>query len=162
MSMKRKMLSFVVVPMLLLTGVGCETKVKKDEAMEASVKQNKKEDYRKNLAYLMRDFSEQSKEIDGILKSSKSMKKKSEEFKEVSKPYLELVDKISQLEYEQKDYPVQFNVGKAMIYVKDGVENIQDGLDEGNKEIVEIASKHYLETASKLIDEANKESKKAK
>ena len=33
--------------MLMLTGVGCETKVKKDEAMEASVKQNKKEDFSK-------------------------------------------------------------------------------------------------------------------
>ncbi|WP_429682475.1 hypothetical protein [Bacillus paramobilis] len=50
--MKRKILSFLVVPMLMLTGVGCETKVKKDEAMEASVKQNKKEDFSKNLEYL--------------------------------------------------------------------------------------------------------------
>ncbi|PHB05820.1 hypothetical protein COE81_16645, partial [Bacillus wiedmannii] len=106
MSMKRKILSFLVVPMLMLTGVGCETKVKKDEAMEASVKQNKKEDFSKNLEYLMKDFSEQSKEIDGIVKSSKSMKKKSEELKEVSKPYLELVEKISKLEYKEKDHPV--------------------------------------------------------
>ncbi len=52
--------------------------------MEASVKQNKKEDYSKDLAYLMKDFSEQSKEIDDIVNSSKSMKKKSEELKELS------------------------------------------------------------------------------
>ncbi len=161
MSMKRKILSFVVVPMLMLTGVGCETKVKKDEAMEASVKQNKKEDFSKNLAYLMKDFSEQSKEIDGIVKSSKSMKKKSEELKEVSKPYLELVDKISKLEYEEKDFPVQDKVGIAMIHVKDGVEIIQGGLDKGEKDEVEFGIER-LETASKLIDKANKESKKSK
>ncbi|PHA21446.1 hypothetical protein COE84_30360 [Bacillus wiedmannii] len=163
MSIKRKILSFVVVPMLMLmlTGVGCETKVKKDEAMEASVKQNKKEDFSKNLAYLMKDFSEQSKEIDGIVKSSKSMKKKSEELKEVSKPYLELVDKISKLEYEVKDHPVQHNVGLAMIHVKDGVEIIQEGLDKG-KEYEVDGGIERLETASKLIDKANKELKKSK
>lgn len=160
MSMKRKILSFVIVPMLMLTGVGCETKVKKDEAMEASVKQNKKEDFSKNLTYLMKDFSEQSKEIDGIVKSSKSMKKKSEELKEVSKPYLELVDKISKLEYEE-DYPIQHNVGLAMIHVKDGVEIIQGGLDKG-KEYEVDGGIERLETASKLIDKANKELKKSK
>ncbi|MBK5491978.1 hypothetical protein P4255_28565 [Bacillus wiedmannii] len=161
MLMKRKILSFLVVPMLMLTGGGCETKVKKDEAMEASVKQNKKEDFSKNLEYLMKDFSEQSKEIDGIVKSSKSMKKKSEKLKEVSKPYLELVDKLSKLEYEEKDHPVQHNVGVAMIHVKDGVAIIQEGLDKGKENEVD-AGVERLETASKLIDKANKELKKSK
>lgn len=88
------------------------------------------------------------------------MKKKSEELKELSKPYLELVDKISKLEYEE-DHPVQHNVGLAMIHVKDGVEIIQEGLDKG-KEYEVDGGVERLETASKLIDKANKELKKSK
>ncbi len=71
------------------------------------------------------------------------------------------MEKISKLEYEQKDFPVQHNVGKAMIYVKDGVEIIQGGLDKGGKMEVDIGSER-LETSSKLIDAANKEAKKSK
>ena len=48
-----------------------------------------------------------------------------------------------------------------MIYVKDGVEIIQGGLDKGEKMEVGIGSERQ-ETASKLIDAANKEAKKSK
>ncbi|PFE05268.1 hypothetical protein COE15_05655 [Bacillus cereus] len=160
--MKRKLLS-LAIPMLILTGVGCEsTNKKEDEAMKVSVEQNKKEDYRKNVSYLLEDFSEQSKEIDDLLDSRKSMKKKAVKLKELSKPYFELVDKIEKLDYvSSNDYEVQHNVGKAMIYIKNAVENIQKGLEEEDKDIVEIA-KEDLKTGAELIDKATKEMNKNK
>ncbi|EEL95927.1 hypothetical protein bmyco0001_56660 [Bacillus mycoides DSM 2048] len=157
------MLAFAVVPMLLLTGAGCESKdKKKDEAMEVSVKENKKEDYNKNALYLLEDYTKQSEEIKDLVDSRKSNKKKAEKLKELSKPYFELTGKIDKLDYKlTEDIKPQLNVSKAMIYSKHGVESIQKGLEKDAKDSIEIARKD-LDEASELVDKATKELSKKK
>ncbi|MGG0726897.1 hypothetical protein [Bacillus paramycoides] len=130
--------------------------------MEVSVKQNKKEDYNKNVAYLLKDLSEQSKEIDNLLDSGKSMEKKAVKLKELTKPYFELVDKINNLDYAlTEDIEIQKNVGKAMLSAKSGVEVVQMGLEKEDKDLVNVA-REDLESSSKLVDKVTKELDKKK
>ncbi|WP_242274563.1 hypothetical protein [Bacillus cereus group sp. BfR-BA-01310] len=130
--------------------------------MEVSVKQNKKEDYNKNVAYLLKDFSEQSKEIDNLLDSGKSMEKKAVKLKELTKLYFELVDKINNLDYAlTEDIEIQKNVGKAMLSAKSGVEVVQMGLEKEDKDLVNVA-REDLESSSKLVDKVTKELDKKK
>ncbi|SEJ62512.1 hypothetical protein [Bacillus thuringiensis] len=160
--MKRKLLT-LAIPMLLITGVGCESNdKKKDEVMEASVKENKKEDYSKNATYLLKDYTEQTEEIKDLIDSRKSNKKKAEKLKELSKPYFELIDKIDKLDYKlAEDNKAPINISKAMLFSKSGVENIQAGLEKDDKDTIEFA-KQDLDEASGLVDKATKELSKKK
>ncbi|WP_242215655.1 hypothetical protein [Bacillus cereus group sp. BfR-BA-01383] len=161
--MKRKLLAFAVVPMLLVTGVGCESKEKKkDEVMEASVKENKQEDYSKNATYLLKDYTEQTEEIQDLVNSRKSNKKKAEKLKELSKPYFELVDKIDKLDYAlDPDNKTPVKVTKAMIYSKSGVENMQTALEENDEDSIGFAKKN-IDEAIEIVDKATKELNKKK
>lgn len=157
MIMKRKLLAFAVVPMLLLTGVGCESEFKKDEAMETSVKQNKKEDYNKNVSYLLKNFSHQTKEISNLLDSGKSMEKKSEKLKELSKPYFELIDKINDLDYDLGKKPeVKKDVGEAMLIARSSVDLAQMGLKDDDKDSIKSSLKD-LESVSETADKVSKD-----
>ena len=157
--MKRKLLT-LAIPMLLITGVGCESNdKKKDEVMEASVKANKKEDYGKNATYLLKDYTEQTEEIKDLVDSRKSNKKKAEKLKELSKPYFELIDKIDKLDYQlAEDNKTPIKVSKAMIYSKSGLEKMQTGLEENDEDSIEFAKKN-LDEASEIVDKATKELK---
>ncbi|MDA1804245.1 hypothetical protein [Bacillus cereus group sp. BY32LC] len=160
--MKRKLLT-LAIPMLLITGVGCESNdKKKDEVMEASVKANKKEDYGKNATYLLKDYTEQTEEIKDLVDSRKSNKKKAEKLKELSKPYFELIDKIDKLDYQLgEDNKTPIKVSKAMIYSKSGLEKMQTGLEENDEDSIEFAKKN-LDEASEIVDKATKELSKNK
>ncbi|AFQ29866.1 hypothetical protein P4493_05550 [Bacillus thuringiensis] len=160
--MKRKLLA-LAIPMLLITGVGCESKdKKKDEVMEASIKQNKKEDYNKNASYLLKEFMEQTEEIDDSLDSWKSMDKKAVKLKELKKPYFELIEKIENLDYALKeDTQLQKDVGRAMFTAKTGIDMIEIGLKDEDKEAVNTSRKD-LESASKSADKIVKELDKKK
>ncbi|PGF05391.1 hypothetical protein COM61_02450 [Bacillus toyonensis] len=160
--MKRKLLA-LAIPMLLVTGVGCESKdKKKDEVLEASVKQNKKEDYNKNASYLLKEFMEQTKEIDDSLDSWKSMDKKAVKLKELKKPYLELIDRIENLDYTLKeDTQLQKDVARAMLTAKSGLDLVEMGLKDEDKEAVNDYRKD-LDSASKSVDKIVKELDKKK
>ncbi|PES62111.1 hypothetical protein CN505_30015 [Bacillus cereus] len=158
--MKRKILA-LIVPVMLLSAAGCVNNQKEKEEIKVSIEQNKPEDYPKNLEYLMKDFTDQARDIDNLINSKKSQYKKATEFRELSEPFLDTVDKVKKLEYDQKYFPVRNKVDEAMTYVKAGVDHMQTALSMGDKVSVEIAVDE-LKTASKLIDEGHKEMKKIK
>ncbi|MRB31115.1 tungsten formylmethanofuran dehydrogenase, partial [Bacillus thuringiensis] len=108
--MKRKLLA-LAIPMLLVTsiGVGCSAKEKQVDP-KVSIEQNKKEDYKENLAYLMKDLSEQSKVVSDILTSKKSVEEKQKEFETASKDLLAIGDKVKALNASDKYKDVQLTM----------------------------------------------------
>lgn len=72
---------------------GCTTKRKQVDS-KISIEQNKKADYEENLAYLMKDVSEQSKVVSDILTGQKSVEEKKKEFDLASKDLLETSEKV--------------------------------------------------------------------
>ncbi|MGF2716200.1 tungsten formylmethanofuran dehydrogenase [Bacillus cereus] len=157
--MKRKMLAFAVVPMLLLTGVGCS----KDKPVDSktSIEQNKKEDYKENLAYLMKDVSEQSQVVSNVLTSQKSVEEKKVEFDKASKDLIETAKKVKNLKHEEKYKDVQFTMNTAMGLLEMSLNSISDGLEMKDKNMMQIGNDAVVK-ASKKIDEANKMMKEIK
>ncbi|OAK05629.1 hypothetical protein A6279_27980 [Bacillus wiedmannii] len=72
--MKVKNLILLAFSLMFVAGgaAGCTTKEKQVDS-KISIEQNKKEDYEENLAYLMKDVSEQSKVVSDILTGQKSV-----------------------------------------------------------------------------------------
>ncbi|PHE64178.1 tungsten formylmethanofuran dehydrogenase [Bacillus toyonensis] len=152
--MKRKILAFAVVPMLLLTGVGCSSKDKPVDS-KTSIEQNKKEDYRTNLAYLMKDISEQSQVISNVLTSQKSVEEKQKEYEKVSKDLLKTSDKVKKLKYEEKYKDAQFTVETAMGLLDMSIKLVGDGLEMKDQKMMELGN-DAVTKASKKLNEANK------
>lgn len=134
---------------------GCTTKEKQVDS-KISIEQNKKEDYEENLAYLMKDISEQSKVVSDILTSQKSVEeKKKKEFDLASKDLLETSEKVKKLKHDEKYKDVQFTMDTAMGLLDMSLKSIGDGLELRDRKLIEIGNDAVVK-ASKKIDEANK------
>lgn len=134
---------------------GCTTKEKQVDS-KISIEQNKKEDYEENLAYLMKDISEQSKVVSDILTSQKSVEeKKKKEFDLASKDLLETSEKVKKLKHDEKYKDVQFTMDTAMGLLDMSLKSIGDGLELKDRKLIEIGNDAVVK-ASKKIDEANK------
>ncbi|AFQ29865.1 tungsten formylmethanofuran dehydrogenase [Bacillus thuringiensis] len=153
--MKRKLLA-LAIPMLLVTsiGVGCSAKEKQVDP-KVSIEQNKKEDYKENLAYLMKDLSEQSKVVSDILTSKKSVEEKQKEFETASKDLLAIGDKVKALNASDKYKDVQLTMETAMGLLNMSVLSIKDGFEQKDGNLMSIGNDAIIK-ASKKIDEANK------
>ncbi|MGF2715708.1 tungsten formylmethanofuran dehydrogenase, partial [Bacillus cereus] len=129
--MKVKNLILLAFSLMLVAGgaAGCTTKEKQVDS-KISIEQNKKEDYEENLAYLMKDISEQSKVVSDILTSQKSVEeKKKKEFDLASKDLLETSDKVKKLKHDEKYKDVQFTMDTAMGLLDMSLKSIGDGLE---------------------------------
>ncbi|MBJ8073213.1 hypothetical protein BWGOE4_09680 [Bacillus mycoides] len=155
--MKVKNLILLAFSLMLVAGgaAGCTTKEKQVDS-KISIEQNKKEDYEENLAYLMKDISEQSKVVSDILTSQKSVEeKKKKEFDLASKDLLETSEKVKKLKHDEKYKDVQFTMDTAMGLLDMSLKSIGDGLELKDRKLIEIGNDAVVK-ASKKIDEANK------
>jgi len=118
---------------------GCTTKEKQVDS-KISIEQNKKEDYEENLAYLMKDVSEQSKVVSDILTGQKSVEEKKKEFDLASK--------------DEKYKDVQFTMDTAMGLLDMSLKSIGDGLELKDRKLIELGNDAVVK-ASKKINEAN-------
>ncbi|MBG9688821.1 MULTISPECIES: DUF7018 domain-containing (lipo)protein [Bacillus] len=150
--MKRKLLA-LAIPMLLVTGVGCESNDKKvDSKVEA--KQEKKTDYKMDLAYLMKDISEQSIVMNDVLMSKKPVEEKKKEFDEVSKELLAISDKAKKLEPGKKYKDVQETMNTGMGLLEESLKLIGDGLELKDRNLMTQGNETVIK-ASKKITEAH-------
>ncbi|MGG0726896.1 DUF7018 domain-containing (lipo)protein [Bacillus paramycoides] len=150
--MKRKLLT-LAIPILLITGVGCSAKDKPVDP-KVSIEQNKKEDYKMNLAYLMKDVSEQSKVMNDVLTSKKPVEEKKQEFESVSKELLSISDKVKKLEPGKKYKDVQETMNTAMGLLEESLKLIGDGLETKDRNLM-IKGNETVVKASKKITEAH-------
>ncbi|MEC2463893.1 tungsten formylmethanofuran dehydrogenase [Bacillus cereus] len=153
--MKRKLVA-LAIPILLVTtlGVGCSVKEKQVDP-KVSIEQNKKEDYKENLAYLMKDLSEQSKVVSDVLTSNKSVEEKQKEFETASKDLLDTATKLKHLQPSDKYKEVQDKVETAMGLLNMSVLSIKDGFEQKDGNLMNIGNDAIIK-ASKKINEANK------
>ncbi|GLV61700.1 hypothetical protein Bmyc01_03700 [Bacillus mycoides] len=150
--MKRKLLA-LAIPMLLVTGVGCESNDKKvDSKVEA--KQEKKTDYKMDLAYLMKDISEQSIVMNDVLMSKKPVEEKKKEFDEVSKELLAISDKVKKLEPGKKYKDVQETMNIGLGLLEESLKSIGDGLELKDRNLMTQGNETVIK-ASKKIAEAH-------
>ncbi|PQZ52214.1 tungsten formylmethanofuran dehydrogenase [Bacillus sp. MYb209] len=154
--MRAKKLICLAFSLMLVSGgpVGCSAKEKQVDS-KVSIEQNKKEDYKENLAYLMKDISEQSKVVSNILTSQKSVEEKKKEFNLASKDLLETSEKVKKLKHDEKYKDVQFTMDTAMGLLDMSLKSIGDGLELKDRNLMEIGNDAVVK-ASKKIDEANK------
>ncbi|MFC1451246.1 tungsten formylmethanofuran dehydrogenase, partial [Bacillus cereus] len=152
--MKRKLLS-LAIPMLIVTsiGVGCSAKEKQVDP-KVYIEQNKKEDYKEKLAYLMKDLSEQSKVVSDILTSKKSVEEKQKEFETASKDLLAIGYKVKALNASDKYKDVKLTMETAMGLLNMSVLSIKDGFEQKDVNLMSICNDSIIK-ASKNIDEAN-------
>jgi hypothetical protein len=133
---------------------GCTTKSKQVDS-KISIEQNKKEDYEQNLAYLMKDVSEESKVVSDILTGQKSVEEeKKKEFDLASKDLLETSEKVKKLKHDEKYKDVQFTMDTAMGLLDMSLKLIGDGLELKDRKLIELGNDAVVK-ASKKINEAN-------
>lgn len=132
---------------------GCTTKEKQVDS-KISIEQNKKADYEENLAYLMKDVSEQSKVVSDILTGQKSVEEKEKEFDLASKDLLETSKKVKKLKHDEKYKDVQFTMDTAMDLLDMSLKLIGDGLELKDRKLIELGNDAVVK-ASKKINEAN-------
>jgi hypothetical protein len=133
---------------------GCTTKVKQVDSKISPIEQNKKEDYEQNLAYLMKDVSEESKVVSDILTGQKSVEEKKKEFDLASKDLLETSEKVKKLKHDEKYKDVQFTMDTAMGLLDMSLKLIGDGLELKDRKLIELGNDAVVK-ASKKINEAN-------
>ncbi|MCR8859442.1 MULTISPECIES: tungsten formylmethanofuran dehydrogenase [Bacillus] len=151
--MKRKMLA-LLIPALLVTGVGC-TSVHKMVDKEAAEEKVKSEDYKDQLASLMKDFKKESAKLDKILNGDKTLEEKEKEFKVESEALVKLTKEVDKLDPGEKYKDVQAKLYNAMSLVRVGVTSIQGGLEYKENRTIQSGGESLLE-ASQLITEADK------
>ena len=144
MLMRAKKLITLALPIMLLGG--CAT----DKA--------EKKDYKMQMAYQMKNISEESKVINDILTSQKPVEEKAKEFKEKSKPLLETAEKVKKLEPGEKYKDVQSLLNESMDLVKESVSQTQDGLDKQDRVLLNQGLQ-TMSNSSKRIVEAHKKLK---
>lgn len=154
-SLKVKGLILFAFSLMFVAGgaAGCTTKEKQVDS-KISIEKNKKEDYEENLAYLMKDVSEQSKIVSDILTSQKSVEEKKNEFDLASKDLLETSEKVKKLKHDEKYKDVQFTMDTAMGLLDMSLKLIGDGLELKDRKLIELGNDAVVK-ASKKINEAN-------
>lgn len=154
-SLKVKGIILFAFSLMFVAGgaAGCTTKEKQVDS-KISIEQNKKEDYEENLAYLMKDVSEQSKIVSDILTSQKSVEEKKNEFDLASKDLLETSEKVKKLKHDEKYKDVQFTMDTAMGLLDMSLKLIGDGLELKDRKLIELGNDAVVK-ASKKINEAN-------
>ena len=153
--LKVKNLILLAFSLMFVAGgaAGCTTKEKQVDS-KISIEQNKKEDYEENLAYLMKDVSEQSKVVSDILTGQKSVEEKKKEFDLASKDLLETSEKVKKLKHDEKYKDVQFTMDTAMGLLDMSLKSIGDGLELKDRKLIELGNDAVVK-ASKKINEAN-------
>lgn len=154
-SLKVKGLILLAFSLMFVAGVaaGCTTKEKQVDS-KISIEQNKKADYEENLAYLMKDVSEQSKVVSDILTGQKPVEEKKKEFDLASKDLLETSEKVKKLKHDEKYKDVQFTMDTAMDLLDMSLKLIGDGLELKDRKLIELGNDAVVK-ASKKINEAN-------
>ncbi|ENQ3108580.1 hypothetical protein SAMN04488168_101429 [Bacillus sp. 491mf] len=150
--MKAKRLVTLAIPTMLLLG-GCATDKAETKAKDSKVVEEKK-DYKMEMAYLMKDLSEQSMAIQGILTSETSIDEKAVEFKEKSAPLVKTANKLQKLEPGEKYKDVHATLNESMKLVKDSVVKTQEGLDKKDRNLI-TEGLQLMSNGSKLITEAH-------
>ncbi|MDD0820630.1 tungsten formylmethanofuran dehydrogenase [Bacillus cereus] len=148
-----KVKGLILLAFLLMFVAGCTTKEKQVEG-KISIEQNKKADYEENLAYLMKDVSEQSKVVSDILTGQKSVEEKGKEFDLASKDLIETSEKVKKLKHDEKYKDVQFTIDTAMDLLDMSLKLIGDGLELKDRKLIELGNDAVVK-ASKKINEAN-------
>ncbi len=182
-TMKRKLLA-VVLPIMLVAGVGCSNKdvaedkktdslqVAEADSQEVSkgkeksgnkdVSETKAEkEYNSKLNSLLEDITKQALELSDILTSDKPIIEKADAYREKSKPMQETADKLSELDPGEKYKDVQSTVQDAMYNAKTGTILIGQGLNLKDETLVQKGSES-MDKVSKLLLEVDKKLKAIK
>ncbi len=182
-TMKRKLLA-VVLPIMLVAGVGCSNKdvaedkktdslqVAEADSQEVSkgkeksgnkdVSETKAEkEYNSKLNSLLEDITKQALELSDILTSDKPIIEKADAYREKSEPMQETADKLSELDPGEKYKDVQSTVQDAMYNAKTGTILIGQGLNLKDETLVQKGSES-MDKVSKLLLEVDKKLKAIK